>query len=106
MAKEQFNIFRVARTGILAVDMCAACIRHYRAFRKPLKTIYLSKRLFHQFRDWVALHVGMENALASRYEFDSVHIELMADQGRMFEWGGYKSPELKVDFYETKRAEA
>lgn len=89
-----FNIFTdFVRTHNLAVDLCAACIAHYRSFRMPLKTIYLKPRYFGMFKKWVAKNIGEEQAEERKFEFDGVNIE----KGSIFQ---LKS--LTVEFWPMK----
>ncbi|MFL5809337.1 MAG: hypothetical protein ACJ749_07425 [Flavisolibacter sp.] len=99
MSQHTFNFATdYERQHNLAVDMCAACIFHYRKLHRPLKAIYLSPRYYSLFRHWVGEKFGLEAALTMGYKFDDVNIE---------EGSKFQQQNLSVEFWpETIQAEA
>ena len=90
-----FDYSEYNKTYNKAIDLCAACIGHYRAFKKPLKTIYLKPQLFDLFRKGIEAMMGRQvNLDEENFEFDGVKINrssyLMVGQ------------ELYVDFWEKE----
>lgn len=95
-------------TGLLYVDMVAACVshhrRHYLAVEKPLKTIYLGGKAFTQFTDWVRFELEKEGRKEEaenanfEYTFDGVEIRLNS---------ALMGEKMYFDYYENnKKAEA
>lgn len=70
-----FDYSQYDKTYNKAIDLCAACIGHYRAFGKPLKAIYLNPRLFDLFKKGIEVLMGREFEDGEGMEFDSVKIE-------------------------------
>jgi hypothetical protein len=70
-----FDYSRYDKTHNKAIDLCAACIGHYRRFSKPLKTIYLKENLFDLFRKGMEFLMGREMEPGEQFEFDGVRIE-------------------------------
>lgn len=91
------------KTGLLYVDMVAACVthyrKHYRTLERPLKTIYLSPKAFMQFTDWVRYNQSEEQAEAKVQEYTFDGVEIRMNSSLMGE-------KIYMDFYENKPAEA
>lgn len=95
------------KTGLLYVDMVAACVSHYRRHwnrvQKPLKTIYLSPKAYVQFTDWVRWNLEKEGkreqaeANVEQYTFDGVEVRLNS---------ALMGDKMYFDFYENKVAQA
>lgn len=67
------------KTGLLAVDMVATAVSHYRRWKKPLKTVYLSPKQYVQFKDFVAYNLekeGKDIEEVERLEFDGVEVKM------------------------------
>ncbi len=74
------------KTGLLYVDMVAACIshhrRHYMNQQRPLKTIYLGAKAYTQFTDWTRWNLSKEGRGEEaeqdefNFTFDGVEIKL------------------------------
>lgn len=70
------------KTGLLAVDLVASCVSHYRRTLKPLKTVYLSPKKYVQFTDWVRFNLEKEGRLEQadenefEYTFDGVEVKM------------------------------
>lgn len=70
------------KTGLLAVDMVASIVSHYRnhalSYKRSLKTIYLSPKQFVQFQDWVRHNQSEEDAEkeVEMYLFDGVEVKM------------------------------
>ena len=90
------------KTGLLYVDMVAACVSHYRkhynSVEKPLKTIYLGAKAFTQFTDWVRWNLEKEGRLEEaeqedfNFTFDGVEIRLNSS---------LMGEKMYFDFYEA-----
>jgi hypothetical protein len=92
-----FDYSAYQNTGNRAIDMCAACIGHYRFFKKPLKTIYLHPRLFDLFRKGMEILMGRVANDDEKFEFDTVKI----DRGSYLMAG----KDLYVDFWPEQNDE-
>ena len=89
------------KTGLLYVDMVAACVSHYRRYynsvEKPLKTIYLGAKAFTQFTDWVRYELQNEGRLEEaenedfNFTFDGVEVRLNSQ---------LMAEKMYFDFYE------
>lgn len=90
-----FDYSQYDKTYNKAIDLCAACIGHYRQFGKPLKSIYLKPQLYDLFKKGIELLMGCEFEEGELMEFDSVKIE----RGNYLMVG----KELYVDFWEGER---
>lgn len=70
------------KTGLLYVDMVAACVSHYKKqvwhTRKSLKTIYLNCKGYNQFVDWAKANMTEEDAdsVIKSFTFDGVEVKL------------------------------
>jgi hypothetical protein len=89
-----FDYSEYDKTYNKAIDMVAACIGHYRQFKKPLKTIYLKPQLFDLFRKGVEVMMKREIEPGELLQFDSVNIE----RGSYLMVG----KELYVDFWSNE----
>jgi predicted ATPase len=73
-------------TGLIAVDMVASVVshyrRHYNKVQKPIKAICLSPKYFVQFTDWVRFNLEKEGrveqaeANVEQYLFDGVEVKM------------------------------
>lgn len=93
--KTYFNYSQYDKTYNKAIDLCAACIGHYRTFNKPLKTIYLKPQLFDLFRKGMEVMMKRELTDQEQFEFDAVKIE----RGSYLMVGR----DLYVDFWEPEK---
>jgi hypothetical protein len=94
-------------TGLIAVDMVASIVshyrKHYRRVEKPLKTIYLSPKYFIQFTDWVRFNLEKEGRAdqaetnIEQYTFDGVEVRMNSS---------LMGEKTYFDFYENKIATA
>ena len=70
------------KTGLLYVDMVAACVDFYEqrkwATRKALKTIYLHPKGFDQFRDWALYQMpeDQRDLHVEQFTFNGVEVKL------------------------------
>lgn len=91
------------KTGLLYVDMVAACVSHYRRHYKSLKTIYLGAKAFNQFTDWVRWNLEkegrQEEAEKDEFNFTFDGVEVRLNSSLMGE-------KMYFDFYETVHGNA
>lgn len=88
------------------VAMVAACVRHYRKFHKPLKTIYLCPVYYMMFTDWCRRKMTEQQAdsKVNLYTFDGVEIDQMEehhvirskDGNDTFDYDFYPQPTLNA----------
>lgn len=90
-----FDYSNYDKTYNKAIDLCAACIGHYRAFGKPLKSIYLKPQLYDLFKRGIEHLMGRDFEDGELMEFDSVKIE----RGNYLMVG----KEIYVDFWEQEK---
>lgn len=66
------------KTGLLAVDMVASIVSHYKRSTKPLRAINLSPKQFCQFVDWVKFNQTDEDAVkdVDQYSFEGVEVKM------------------------------
>ena len=66
------------KTGLLAVDMVASIVSHYKRSTKPLKAINLSPKMFVQFTDWVKSKQTAEDEakVVLQYTFEGVEVKM------------------------------
>lgn len=86
------------KTGLLAVDTVATAVSHYRRWKKPLKTVYLSPKQYVQFHDWVKFNLDKQNKdidEVERIEFDGVEVKMNSS---------LMGEKVYFDFYEDKPA--
>lgn len=93
--KTYFDYSQYDKTYNRAIDMCAACIGHYRQFGKPLKTIYLKPQLYDLFKKGIEVLMKREFEEGELMEFDAVKIE----RGSYLMVG----KDLYVDFWEKEK---
>lgn len=86
------------KTGNCTADMVASCVSHYRFYKKPLKTIWLSKRNYAEFIKFVISKTEDKQKKQDIYEnnvnleFDGVDVKLGSE---------FNNEPLYVDFYDT-----
>ena len=88
-------------TGLLYVDMVAACVSHHRRTLKALKTIYLGAKAYTQFTDWVRWNLEKEGRAEEaeqdefNFTFDGVEVKLNSS---------LMGEKMYFDFYEMAQA--
>jgi hypothetical protein len=94
--RQFFNFSEFQNTGNKAIDLVAACVGHYRQFKKPLKVIYLKPNLFDLFKAGTEVLMKREIQEDELLQFDGVYIE----KGSSLMVGR----DLYVDFWEPEKA--
>jgi len=82
-------------TGLIAVDMVASIVSHYKRSTKALKTIYLSPKYFVQFQSFVKFKQTEEDAEKEVKEYTFEGVEVKMNSALMGE-------KTYFDFYDTK----
>jgi hypothetical protein len=89
------------KTDLLAVDLVASCVSHYRGLNKPLKTIYLGAKNYTQFTDWVRYNLEKESRLEEasqedfNFTFDGVEVQMNS---------ALMGEKMYFDFYDLAQA--
>ncbi|CAB4218869.1 hypothetical protein UFOVP1596_48 [uncultured Caudovirales phage] len=70
--------YPIQKTGCYSVDLVAAVVNHYRSQDRPLKTIYLRKRLYEQFVSYGKYEKKelFEEAMAAGYPLKFGEVEV------------------------------
>lgn len=86
------------KTGNCTADMVASCVSHYRYYRKPIKTIFLTERNFNDFKQFLIRKTDDKEQRQNIYEnkvkidFDGVDIKLGSK---------FSNEPMYVNFYDT-----
>lgn len=78
--KEQFDFSKQPSTGNYTIDMIMASIHFYRQKKRPLDTIYLNKKHWREFKEYMA-SFGEQYASDFDYDFDGVKLKLQMIEG-------------------------
>lgn len=82
-------------TGNMAVDMIASCVTYYHSRKKQLSTIYLKRRLYDQWMEYVERKKKAQFKSNTDYSFCGVMIERASIFSIKEMYWEFEQPEVK-----------